>query len=72
MIGALQSITFTDEDLKGLHFPHDDALAISAMITNFNVQRILIDNGSSTDILFILVFDKMRIERDRLHPFHTL
>ena len=55
-------ITFTNEDLKGLYLPHDDTLVMFATMTNFNVQRILIDNGSFADILFILAFDKMRIE----------
>ena len=66
-----QPITFTNDDLRGLHLPHDDALVISTIITNFNVQRILIDNGSSADILFILAFDKMKIGLDKLHPFHN-
>ncbi|GFZ14660.1 hypothetical protein Acr_24g0008500 [Actinidia rufa] len=34
-------------------------------------QRILIDNGSSSVILFTLAHDKMKIGRDILHPFHT-
>ena len=67
---AFQPITFTNEDLRGLHLPHDDALVISAIIANFNIQRILIANKSFVDILFILAFDKMRIGRDRLHHFH--
>ncbi|PSS36080.1 TRNA (guanine(9)-N1)-methyltransferase [Actinidia chinensis var. chinensis] len=69
---AFHPITFTNEDLRGLHLPHVDALVISSTIANFNVQRILINNGSSTDILFISEFDKIRIGQDRLHPFHTL
>ncbi|GFY96460.1 hypothetical protein Acr_11g0007660 [Actinidia rufa] len=40
-----QPITFTNDDLRGLHFSHDDALVISITIANFNVQRILIDKG---------------------------
>ncbi|GFY81050.1 hypothetical protein Acr_01g0008590 [Actinidia rufa] len=72
LLRAHQPITFTNDDLRGLHLPHDDALVVSATIANFNVQMILIDNGSSANILFISVFDKMKIGRDRLHPFHTL
>ncbi|GFZ02072.1 hypothetical protein Acr_15g0006810 [Actinidia rufa] len=30
-------ITFTNEDLRGLHIPHDNALVVSSTITNFNV-----------------------------------
>ncbi|GFZ01039.1 hypothetical protein Acr_14g0006740 [Actinidia rufa] len=64
-------ITFNNDDLRGLHFPYDDALVVSAVIANFNLQRILIDNGSSADILFILAFERMKIGLEKLHPFHT-
>ncbi|GFY91570.1 hypothetical protein Acr_07g0017660 [Actinidia rufa] len=69
---AHQPIIFTNDDLRGLHFFHDDALVIFAIIANFNVQRKLVDNGSSANILFILAFDKIKTGQDRLHPFHTL
>ncbi|GFS30916.1 hypothetical protein Acr_00g0014730 [Actinidia rufa] len=42
-------ITFNNDDLRGLHLPHDDALIVAAVIANFDVQRILVDNRSSTD-----------------------
>ena len=34
---AHQPITFTNDDLRGLHLPHDDAMVILATIANFNV-----------------------------------
>ena len=64
-------IIFTNKDLKGLHLPHDDALVLVTIIANFNIQRISIDNGSSTNILFSLAFDKGKIGLDKLHPFHS-
>ncbi|GFY95383.1 hypothetical protein Acr_10g0007680 [Actinidia rufa] len=64
-------ITFNNDDLRGLHLPHDNALVISVVIANFNVQKILVDNRSSADILFISAFDKMKIGLDTLHPLHT-
>ncbi|GFY98627.1 hypothetical protein Acr_13g0000280 [Actinidia rufa] len=30
-------ITFSNDDLRGVHLPHDDALVVSAVIANFNV-----------------------------------
>ncbi|GFS44989.1 hypothetical protein Acr_00g0093430 [Actinidia rufa] len=70
-VGDQTPITFSNDDLRGLHLPHDDALVVSAVIANFNVQRILIDNWSSADILFISAFERMKIGLDKLHPFHT-
>ncbi|GFS38889.1 hypothetical protein Acr_00g0059990 [Actinidia rufa] len=70
-VGDQPPITFSNDDLRGVHLPHDDALVVSAVIANFNVQRILIDNGSSADILFISAFARIKIGLDKLHPFHT-
>ncbi|GFZ19613.1 hypothetical protein Acr_28g0003180 [Actinidia rufa] len=70
-VGDQTPITFSNDDLRGLHLPHYGALVVSAVIANFNVQRILIDNGSSADILFISAFERMKIGLDKLHPFHT-
>ncbi|GFS40591.1 hypothetical protein Acr_00g0069450 [Actinidia rufa] len=70
-VGDQIPITFSNDDLRGLHLPHDDALVVSAVIANFNVQRIVIDNGSSADILFISAFERMKIGQDKLHSFHT-
>ena len=68
---AHQPITFTNNDLRGLHLPYDDALVISISIANLNMQRILVDNGSFADILFISTFDKMKIGLNKLHLLHT-
>ena len=47
-----ESITFTEEDARGVQFLHNDAVVVSLIIANYDVRRILVDNGSSADILF--------------------
>ncbi|XP_058076315.1 uncharacterized protein LOC131224885 [Magnolia sinica] len=64
-------ISFTKEDARGIHHPHDDALVVTLMITNRRVFRILINTGSSADVLFTQAFDKMGAERSALRPVHT-
>lgn len=46
-----QVISFSEEDALNLHQPHNDALVVSLTIANIKVHRILIDGGSSADIL---------------------
>ena len=36
------------------------------------MHRVLVDNGSSTDILYYSVFQQMRIDRERLIPTNAL
>ncbi|XP_024025492.1 uncharacterized protein LOC112092772 [Morus notabilis] len=45
-------VVFTEEDVTGVHFPHNDALVVEAMVGNHIICRILVDNGSSVDILY--------------------
>ena len=65
------SITFSDSDLEGCQHPHDDPLVIRAVVANKTVHRVLVDNGSSADIIFASAFDKMGIRRERLEPVNT-
>ena len=52
------SITFSDSDLEGCQHPHDDPLVVRVVVANKTVHRVLIDNGSSADIIFASAFDK--------------
>ena len=65
------SITFSDSDLEGCQNPHDDPLVIRAVVANKTVHRVLVHNGSSTDIIFASAFDKMGIGRERMEPVST-
>ena len=65
------TITFSDLDLEGCQHPHDDPLVIRAIVANTTVHRVLIDNGSSADIIFASAFDKMGIGREKLDPVNT-
>ena len=55
-----QAITFTDEDIERIHHPHDDAIVITLLIADYTTKKVLVDNGSSTDILYYLAFQQMR------------
>ena len=49
-------IRFTKEDTRRLHHPHDDALVVSIRVGDYNTHQVLVDNGSSIDILCYLTF----------------
>ena len=37
-------------------------------IAGFITRRVLIDNGSSADIIYLLAYQQMKIDRERLRP----
>ena len=50
------AITFTDKDVGRIYHPHDDAIVITLLIADYTTRKVLIDNGSSADILYYPVF----------------
>ena len=49
-------IGFSEDDARRLHHPQDDTLVISIWVGDYNVHRMLVDNGSSADILYYPAF----------------
>ncbi|GFY82856.1 hypothetical protein Acr_02g0010960 [Actinidia rufa] len=66
---ARKSNTRADEEVYNLSSIVDIPPLLPLIMTI--LERILIDNGSSANILFISVFERMKIGLDKLHPFHT-
>ena len=65
------TITFSDFDMEGCQHPHDDPLVIKTIVANKTIHRVLVDNGSSADIIFASTFDKMGIGREKLEPVNA-
>ena len=61
-------IGFSEEDAQRLYHPHDDALIVCIRVGDYNTYRVLVDNGSSANILYYPAFQQMRIDKERLVP----
>ena len=61
-------IGFSEDDARRLHHPHDDALVVTIRVGDYNIHRMLVDNGSSADILYYPAFQQIGINRARLTP----
>ena len=62
---------FLEENVRGVKQPHDDSLVIMLTIEGFNTRRILMDNGSSMDIIYLSAFQQLKLDLGRLHPFES-
>ncbi|XP_070050109.1 uncharacterized protein [Nicotiana tomentosiformis] len=54
-------ITFTEEDADGLLLPHNDELVISLNVLDFKIKRVLVDVGSSTNIIQWRVLEQAKL-----------
>ena len=63
-----QIITFNEDNARGIHQPHDDALVVTMTIVSFITRQVLIDNGSSADIIYLPAYQQIKIDKERLRP----
>ncbi|XP_068466518.1 uncharacterized protein [Phaseolus vulgaris] len=62
-------LVFTRADLRDV-IPHDnDPVVISVVTAGRKVHRVLVDQGSSADVMFWLTFNKLRLSPDLLKPY---
>ncbi|XP_021631859.2 uncharacterized protein LOC110629255 [Manihot esculenta] len=59
-------ISFSPEDAHGIQMPHDDTFVIEAIIHNYQVKKILVDDRSKVNLLPYRVFQQMRIPKEQL------
>ncbi|XP_075665528.1 uncharacterized protein LOC142635214 [Castanea sativa] len=62
---------FNEKDARGARQPHNDPLVITLTIEGFNTKRILVDNGSSVDIMYLPAFQQLKLDPRRLCPFDS-
>ena len=62
-------LIFTKADLEDV-IPHDnDPVVISAVTAGMKVHRVLVDQGSSADVMFLTTFNKLQLSPDMLRPY---
>uniref|UniRef100_A0A0D3HM14 Uncharacterized protein n=1 Tax=Oryza barthii TaxID=65489 RepID=A0A0D3HM14_9ORYZ len=54
-------ISITPYDAVGVQFLHSNVLVISATIADYKVKKVLVDLGSSVDVLFMHSFDQLHL-----------
>ena len=61
-------ITFSDSDAQHVRFPHSDPLEVDVQIANMMVKRVLVDTGSSVNILYKSSLECMKLSIKDLEP----
>nr|XP_016467893.1 PREDICTED: uncharacterized protein LOC107790482 [Nicotiana tabacum] len=60
-------LPFNDEEKEGISQPHNDALVISILFNKVRVKRVLVDPGSSANIISSRVVDQLGMQ-DQIIP----
>ena len=65
-------LTFIDNEDSTLINPYHDSLVISLLIANCRIKRILVANGSSTNVIFLNALKEMNIDEAHIHRRSTV
>ena len=53
------ALSFSNEDKVGTYQPHNDALVVTIQIRGYDVRRVLIDQGSSAEIMYPNLYKRL-------------
>jgi hypothetical protein len=59
-------LTFDARDVDLRSAPHADAMVINYRVVGWDLHKVLVDNGSQADIIFLHAFDRMGINHNLL------
>ena len=62
---------FSDEDKVGTFQPHDDALVVTLWIGGFDVKRVLVDQGSGAEIMYLDLHKGLNLKSDDLSKYDS-
>jgi hypothetical protein len=54
-----QVISFSNGDLRDVQLPHSDPLVITLEIGNYDVKKVLIDQGSFAEVMYQELYEKL-------------
>ena len=61
-------ISFSNEDLRDVVQSHNNALVLTLRVQEYDVRRMLIDPGASSEIIYAGLFDKLGLKQSDLRP----
>jgi hypothetical protein len=64
-------LTFDARDVDLRSTPHADAMVINCRVAGLDLHKVLVDNGSHANIIFLHAFDRMGIIHSLLKPAHN-
>ena len=62
---------FSDEDKIGTIQPHEDALVITLRIRGYDVKRVMADQGSATEIMYLDLYKGLNLKSQDLTPYNS-
>ncbi|XP_065625200.1 uncharacterized protein LOC136065637 [Quercus suber] len=64
-------LTFFEKDKEGTTQPHDDALVITLRIGDYDVKRVMVDGGSTAEVMYLDLYKGLELKPEDLSPYSS-
>ena len=71
-MGIQLVLGFSDEDKLGTIQPHDDASVVTLRIGGYDVKRVMVDQGSSVEIMYPDLYKGLNLKPENLTAYSSL
>ena len=65
-------LSFSDVDKQGTIQPYDDALVVTLRIGGYDVERVMIDQGSAAEIMYPDLYKRLGLKTKNLTTYSSL
>ena len=71
-MNVLLVLSFSDANKQGTIQPHDDALVVTLRIGRYDVKRVMIDQGSTIEIMYPNLYKGLGLKTENLTTYSSL
>ena len=68
---AMLTLGFSEEDKEGMLQPHDDALVVTIRIRRYDVRKVLVDEGSEVQIMYLDLYKGLNLRPEDLVKYDS-
>nr|XP_023876290.1 uncharacterized protein LOC111988735 [Quercus suber] len=65
------ALSFSDEDKVGTIQPHDNALVVTLRIGGYDMKRVMVDQGSGADIMYLDLYKGLNLRPEDLTNYSS-
>ena len=65
------ALSFLDEDKVWTIQPHDDALVITLRIGGYDMRRVMVDQGSDAEIMYLDLYNGLNLRPENLTAYDS-
>ncbi|CAA7020220.1 unnamed protein product [Microthlaspi erraticum] len=65
---GIPTISFMDKNASELDIPHLDPLVVTLQVHDYDIAKVLIDTGSTVNLIFLETLDRKGVEQGSIKP----